>query len=116
MDEHPIDRFDPLLRDMLAWRLVEETPDGEWALRPHVAQRVAHLAGLSSREGPTEVVYVGRTCAECRSSGLTRLRDGRYLCDPCRRAADLAAVATPLPREQERKGRRSVFHRAREAG
>lgn len=114
MDEHPIERFDPLLRNMLAWHLVEETAEGTWALRPDVARRLNHLVELSRRNDASEVVYFGHTCAACHTSVMTRLRDGRYLCDPCRRAADLAAVATPLPAPEERKARRGPFHRARD--
>lgn len=113
MDEHPIERFDPLLRNMLAWQLVEETPEGTWALRPEVARRLNHLVKVSRRNDASEVVYFGHVCAACHMSGMTRLRDGQYLCDACRRAADLAAVATPLPAPEERKAKRISFHRAR---
>jgi hypothetical protein len=97
MDEHPIERFDPLLRNMLAWHLVEETDGGGWALRPDVADRLDRLARYTKGDQPSEIVYFGHVCAGCRSSGLTRLRDGQYLCDDCRKAADVAAVATLLP-------------------
>lgn len=113
MDEHPIERFDPLLRNMLAWELVDEGPDGTWVLRPEVARRLTRLDQLSRRDDASEIVYFGHACAGCHASGMTRLRAGRYLCDDCRRAAELAAVATPLPAPEERKARRGHFHRAR---
>ncbi len=113
MEEHPIERFDPLLRNMLAWHLVEESPEGVWALRPEVARRLNHLVQVSRRDDSSEIVYFGHACAGCHTSGMTRLREGRYLCDACRRAAELAAVATPLPAPEERKARRTHFHRDR---
>jgi len=110
MNEHPIERFDPLLRNMLAWNLVEET-EGGWVLRPEVADRLNGLARYTRRDQPSEVVYFGHICAGCKSNGLTRLRDGSYLCDECRKAADLASVATLLPEPEARRARR--FSRSR---
>ena len=112
MDEHPIERFDPLLRNMLAWHLVEETGEGGWALRPEVAARLTLLAEYTKGDDASEIVYFGHVCAGCRSNGLTRLRDGRYLCDDCRKGADLAAVATLLPEPEAPKARR--FSRSRQ--
>ncbi len=106
MNEHPIERFDPLLRNMLAWNLVEETEGGSWTLRPEVAERLNGLVRYTRTSQPSEVVYFGHTCAGCKSNGLTRLRDGQYLCDDCRKAADLAAVATLLPEPENPKARR----------
>ena len=110
MNGHPIEQFDPLLRNMLAWNLVDESGGG-WTLRPEVAERLSTLAKYTRRSEPSEVVYFGHTCVGCRSNGLTRLRDGQYLCDDCRRAADLAAVATLLPAPEAGKPRR--FSRSR---
>ncbi|MDA8318048.1 MAG: hypothetical protein M0010_23205 [Actinomycetota bacterium] len=106
MDEHPIEQFDPLLRNMLTWDLVQETGDGRWDLRPDVAERLATLARYTNRSEPSEVVYFGHVCAGCKSNGLTRLRDGMYLCDECRRAADLSSVATLLPEPERQRPRR----------
>ena len=106
MNDHPIEQFDPLLRNMLAWDLVQETEDGRWDLRPHVAERLASLATYAKRSEPSEVVYFGHPCARCKSNGLTRLRDGQYVCDECRRAADVSAVATLLPAPEREKPRR----------
>ncbi len=111
MNEHPIERFDPLLRNMLAWNLVEQTEGGGWALRPEVAARLNGLARYAKADQPTEVVYFGHVCAGCKSNGLTRLRDGQYLCDDCRKAAELAAVATLLPEPEGHKTKR--FSRSR---
>jgi len=115
MDRHPIERFDPLLRNLLAWGLVEEAEDGSWSMRQDASARLTQLGQLTRRDAPSEVVYFGHACAICRSNGLTRRIGERYLCDGCRRTAEVAAVATPLPKPSERKARRSVLHRAREA-
>ena len=111
MGDHPIEQFDPLLRNMLAWDLVEETEDGRWALRPNVAERLASLARYAKGSEPSEVVYFGHPCARCKSNGLTRLRDGQYLCDGCRRAVEVSSVATLLPAPEHEKPRR--FSRSR---
>lgn len=113
MNGHPIERFDPLIRNLLAWGLVEDTPDG-WRLEADVAARLSQLRTLTQRDVPSQVVYFGHACAVCKSNGMTRLHEGRYLCDACRRAAELAAVATPLPKPVEEKPRRSVLHRVRD--
>jgi ribosomal protein L37AE/L43A len=105
MDEHLIEQFDPLLRNLLAWDLVQEADDGRWALRPDVAERLGALARYTKRSEPSEVVYFGHPCAVCKSNGLTRLRDGKYLCDACRRAADVSSVATLLPAPEQQKPR-----------
>lgn len=111
MNGHPVEQFDPLLRNMIAWNLVEESEGGTWELRPEVAERLSSLAVYTRHSQPTEVVYFGRVCAGCKSNGLTRMKDGQYVCDDCRRAADLAAVATLLPAPAAEKPKR--FSRSR---
>lgn len=107
MSDHPIERFDPLLRNMLAWGLVRESGPGGWELRADVVERLNGLTQYTKHDEPTEVVYFGHTCVGCKSQGLTRLRDGQYQCDDCRRERDLKAVATLLPAApEERKPRR----------
>ncbi|MGH8982004.1 MAG: hypothetical protein ACRDWE_13475 [Acidimicrobiales bacterium] len=106
MDEHPVEKFDPLFRNLLSWRLVEPSPDGGWVLHPEVEERLTQLSHVRRGSDASEVVYFGHACVVCRACGLTRLRDGQYICDSCRRAADLAAVATPLPAPAEHKPKR----------
>lgn len=113
MEEHPIERFDPLLRNLLSWGLVERTAEGGWRLRPETHARLDRLAHVTDRAEASEIVYFGHSCASCRSSGMTRLRDGVYLCDSCRRAADLAAVATPLPAPAQGTHRRTGLDKKR---
>lgn len=110
MDVNPIERFDRLLRDLLAWNLVEQDDAGAWGLPSVVVQRLTYLSDLTRRDVPSEVVYFGHVCSGCGSNGLTRLREERYLCDGCRRAAELAAVATPLPQPDGEPSRRWPVH------
>lgn len=112
MEEHPIERFDPLLRNMLAWRLVHEEPDGTWSLPPDVCERLTSLAELTRRPESSAVVYFGHVCAECRTSGATRRYEGRFVCDACRQALgrpEAEAVATTT-------GRRRLVSRHRARG
>jgi hypothetical protein len=108
MDHHPIERFDPLLRNLLSWGLAYELEDGTWALRPEVAERLSRLAQLTRRPETAAVVYFGHFCAACRTAGPTRMHDGRYLCDACRRASvqGPGRGEEPAEREPRRQGGR----------
>lgn len=108
MADVSIDRFDPLLRDMLAFHLVEEGPEGTWVLRPDVSQRLAHL---SRRPKAPILVYFGRYCEACQSHEMTRLDEGRYLCDVCRASMDATALAEHAPKGTA--GRRRLLFRHR---
>jgi hypothetical protein len=111
MDDHPIERFDPLLRNMLAWGLVEEAADGTWRLRPEVGERLGSLARLTHRPETAAVVYFGHFCGQCHASGPTWRLEGRYLCEACRRA--LAEGPAPAPESTDTGQRRLVSrHRA----
>jgi hypothetical protein len=111
MDDHPIERFDPLLRNLLGWGLVEEGGDGKWVLKTEASERLGSLARLARRPETSAVVYFGHFCAQCHASKPTRLLEGRFLCDACRRAAvEDPAPAEPAEREQRRMG---VRHRSR---
>lgn len=112
MEEHPIERFDPLLRNMLAWNLVDESTDGTWTLRPDVNERLTRLAQLTRRPETSAVVYFGHVCAACRTSGATRRYEGRYLCDACGRGLEQPG---PEPAAAT-TGRRRLGSRHRERG
>ena len=91
-----IDRFDPLLRDLLWWGLVRreessesaggpEAPDGgRWVLSEEAARRVTELATRVARPQTGQVLYLDRTCAECHQRVPTRLIEDLFLCDTCR--------------------------------
>lgn len=85
-----IARFDPMLRALLTFGLVERTPgadgDLEWRLIPAVQHR---LESLHSPSPPAEkLIYFGHRCRSCGEHGPTRMRGGVFLCEPCRRSAE----------------------------
>lgn len=91
-----IDRFDPLLRDLLWWGLVRrEEPsegaegrgapdDGQWVLSQEAAQRLTELAARVARPQTGQVLYLDRKCADCHQRVPTRLVEDLFLCDTCR--------------------------------
>ncbi len=117
-EEIPIDTFDGLLRDLLAWDLVVpgEGDDAQsWQL---VARAQQQLGVLAIGRGPWPVertAYLGRRCAHCGGRRLTWLREGSYICDPClqKRLAcaqdEPTSIAAPTPR----RPRWALYHRQR---
>jgi hypothetical protein len=110
--EYPIETFDPLLRDLVVWGLLEHH-EGEtgahWQLVPSAQRRLDELAPAKVT-GVGAVVYLDRLCADCRQRGLTRLYGEKYVCDSCRderhvRRDTVAEVASPA--EQSHFWRRS---------
>jgi hypothetical protein len=97
-----LDQLSPLLHDLLAWELVTRTETGAFVLRADVQQR---LAEASSRQAhPSTAIYVGRPCAHCGATGVTRLVDGLRSCPSCAQvprppeeAPTELAVPTELP-------------------
>jgi hypothetical protein len=107
-EEIPIDTFDGLLRDLLAWDLVVPG-EGDDAQTWHLVARAQQQLGvLAIGRGPwpaERTAYVGRQCADCRGRRLTWLREGSYVCDPClqKRLActkdePTSIAASPTPR------------------
>lgn len=82
MQKYPVERFDPLLRDLLAYGLIEAEDGDRWALAPEVQQRLTALVA-TQRPSTAAVLHFGFPCARCHASGITRLHDGRHLCDAC---------------------------------
>jgi ribosomal protein L37AE/L43A len=85
-DRHSIERFDPLLRDLIAWGLVTEgsgTAKPTWRLTAAAQRRLTELAKPARPLHPDQLVYLDHHCSECRARGRTRLRHGLYLCDTC---------------------------------
>lgn len=85
-EEIPIETFDALLRDLLAWDLVvpSDGDDGQAWLLAERAQR--RLGDLVTPRGPwpaERTVYLDRRCSDCGQRQLTRMRDGRHMCDAC---------------------------------
>lgn len=81
------ERFDPILRELLAERLaVRGVGDGEnqssWVLSEAVQQRLEELEKSAADPAKVEL-YFGHRCATCQESVATRLVDGRYVCSAC---------------------------------
>ena len=89
-------RFDPMLRGLITFGLVERDPEGsEWRLVPAAQRR---LDSLFSPSPPAEkLIYFGHRCGSCNERGPTRFSAGAFLCDDCRRQIepDLARAAAP---------------------
>ncbi|GEM_PF-1344022 len=97
--EYPIDRFDPLLRDLVTWNLVVR--DGaagrsRWRLAEAAQRRLDELATSADPVPVDQLVFLDHRCTDCRLRQRTRLYDGVYLCDSCRdqRRARAGGTAT----------------------
>lgn len=88
--DQPVEAFNPLLRSLLTWELVErvELVDGshEWVLTETSQRRLDALTQVRQRAA-TSLAYLDHWCAGCRQQRLTHLVEGRYLCDACRSSA-----------------------------
>lgn len=102
MEEHAnysIDRFDPLLRDLLWWGLARrheadtatrgtDDPTGSgpvrWVLSEDAQRRLTELVPDVVKPDRERVLYLDRMCAGCHQRMPTRLTDGIFLCDACR--------------------------------
>lgn len=111
---YPIERFDPLLRDLITWGLVgqEETEDGpSWRLVDAAQRRLGELMRPDLPLVAEAVIYLDHRCADCYLRVPTHLREGSYLCDACwatrsEAAATLPSPETPpSPRKRFRRGR-----------
>jgi hypothetical protein len=91
-DSATIARFDPMLRSLITFGLVErdvDASDGEgwhWRLVPSVQHRLESLFAPS----PTaeKLIYFGHRCGSCGEHGPTRFSSGVYLCEDCRGSAE----------------------------
>jgi hypothetical protein len=100
--ERSIRTYDPLLRDLLTWDLVHA--DGErWELSERAQRRLAELAEASLAWPAEQTVYMGHRCDRCSARGLTRLRDGAYVCDPCWSRPAPAPAAPEVPDAARRR-------------
>lgn len=85
----PVETFNPLLRSLLTWGLVERVEEGErrhrWVLTAEVQQRLDALTP-PPRRPLSSLAYLDHLCARCREQRLTHLVEGRFLCERCERA------------------------------
>ena len=111
----PIGRFDPLLRDLLAFNLVVKTTAarrGAWRLADGVQLRLDELLGSSSPASAERMVYLDHFCADCGLQVRTRLHEGFYLCEECLACRISAPPADPEPGAVAKGKRR--WHRGRQ--
>ena len=84
----PADAFNPLLRSLLSWGLVERRVEDDggvrWELTGPAQERLESL-NPRARKAAKSLAYLDHFCARCRQQRLTHLRDGRYLCAECER-------------------------------
>ncbi|HAM02826.1 MAG TPA: hypothetical protein DCQ30_11480 [Acidimicrobiaceae bacterium] len=96
---HRIERFDALLRNLLAWQLVSNDGpggDGGWQLVPEAQGRLDELNRSSALPDGERLVYLDHRCADCHQRLPTRSHQGLFLCEACltrRTVQDTAAVA-----------------------
>jgi hypothetical protein len=102
----PIERFDPHLRDLVYWGLVERrgtNAKAPWQLVPEAQRRLDELQAFTVPDAAADV-YLDHRCADCSRRGLTRLHGDSFVCDTCwsERQARLRVVDPgPSPREFE---------------
>jgi hypothetical protein len=111
----PVDAFNPLLRSLLSWELVERREDAEgghhWALIDEAQERLESLTPRP-RRSTAALAYLDHWCARCRQQRLTHLIEGRYLCEDCERAeSSTGDVSTPRPEPKRARHAASPFHR-----
>lgn len=109
-----LDRFAPLLRDLMLWDLVRPAEDGSgFELRQDVQAWMAESSSRFTRSVRPEV-YVGRPCQRCGTIGVTKLVDGFRLCHSCAEAP----VEEPAPAASSRRHGRHDLRgwRSRKAG
>lgn len=92
-ERYPVEAFNPLLRGLLGWGLIErvELEDGthRWDLTDTAQQRLDELTP-ERRRAATTLAYLDHSCSRCRQQRLTHLVEGRYICVDCQRIEDEA--------------------------
>ncbi|MGO9198845.1 MAG: hypothetical protein ACLQK4_17180 [Acidimicrobiales bacterium] len=109
----PVDAFNPLLRSLISWELVQRVEDADgshhWVLIEDAQRRLDSLAH-GPRQSAAALAYLDHWCASCRQQKLTHLRDGRYLCMECERI-EAAPKTTPQPKPAETHHARELMGR-----
>lgn len=105
--KYPIDTFDPLLRDLVSWGLVErdEGGAGSWRLVDAAQRRMTELIAANKPRRADAVVYFDHLCWRCHRRELTHLIDGDYICNECREKVREEQMAVELPEVSERRQR-----------
>jgi ribosomal protein L37AE/L43A len=98
-EQAPVNKFDPLLRDLLYWGLLAQVDDvngHHWQLAERAELRLDEITAESNAFAIERMVYLDHRCDICGFRRLTRVRDSRYVCDECG-----ARVGQPTPAERE---------------
>ncbi|MGH9046589.1 MAG: hypothetical protein ACRDVW_04665 [Acidimicrobiales bacterium] len=106
LEDATLARFDPLLRALITFRLVQpadgDADSGHWELTAAVQRR---LESLVTPAPPAEkLIYFGHRCSSCGEHGPTRISSGAFLCDSCRKIP----VEELAPRREALGGPRSA--------
>jgi len=104
---YPIETFDPLLRDLVSWGLVErdESAAGSWRLVDAAQRQLTEIVASTGPLSAESMLYFDHLCARCHQRELTRLVDGSYLCNSCTDAIRAEAMITDEPEVSERRQR-----------
>jgi hypothetical protein len=103
VEDPTLSRFDPMLRALMTFGLVEQDHDGgddasaPWRLTAAVQRRMQALVAPAP---PAEkLIYFGHRCGSCGEHAPTRISSGTFLCDACRNTpvAELAPRREPRP-------------------
>jgi hypothetical protein len=97
-NDYPIHKFDPLLRDLVAWGLVTRVDKGgrwSWRLTEAAEGRLDEIIPAVDARSLEHLVHLDQLCADCGLRLRTRLRDGAYLCDSCLSLRLAERVAPP---------------------
>jgi hypothetical protein len=112
----PVEAFNPLLRSLLSWGLVErvEYDDGSrhWELTDAAQQRLDVLTP-ERRRASTTLAYLDHWCGSCRQQRLTHLVDGSYICVECQELQGNGQRPQPPGRLVATHARAGRLHRNR---
>jgi hypothetical protein len=118
--EPPADAFNPILRSLLTWDLVERLVDEEgnvrWELTAAAQERLETLNPRARKAGKS-LAYLDHWCARCRQQRLTHLREGRFLCPECEQIEAVGGAPPPEPRHHRSPAAElaALAHRVRRA-
>lgn len=85
-DDDRLSTFDPLLRELLTFKLVEADDEAgvrTWHLTEDACRRLAHLAAPPPPE--EKVVHFSRRCVRCGEHRPTRRHSEGFVCEECSR-------------------------------
>lgn len=86
MPQRSTARYDPVLRELLAARMVEKRqgPDGRrtWQLTEGAQQRLEAMERVAADPAKVEL-YFGYLCVVCHEDRVTRRQGDQYVCDDC---------------------------------